>query len=310
LQPQCAAPDECGADRCVGGLPEGLQISSYPAGVGGGFAPEANGLAHDESHWYFTNTPNDENWVWKYPISSAIVGDVPTQSKKVFSSSSYTHIGDLDYFNGYLYIPLELEEPLSGSAIGVLDRDLNEVALRPLEGGSLPWVAVDPTTARLYTAKFNDTKLRVYQIVNPGPDVQFVPMPDVPLRLPPAFYALPIDEEVARLQGGAFSPSGTLYLVSDADGQIGVSPPFSGGIQAIVAETGVARFSWSLQRGVSDEFEGIDYWDLDNERPAGMAAQMRGQVHMLVLENDPLSDDSDHFRLMHFGVPSNVVDQL
>lgn len=60
-----------------------------------------------------------------------------------------------------------------------------------MAGGSMPWVAVDPTTARLYTAKFNDTKLRVYQIVNPGPQVQFEPLPDIPLRLPPSFNTLP-----------------------------------------------------------------------------------------------------------------------
>lgn len=313
LQPQCPGDDECGQGRCVHALPDVAQVDAFPALAEGPFAREANGVAHDElGFWYFSNTPNDENWIWKYPVTSLIAGQQETRAKRVFAS--YDHVGDIDYFGGYLYVPLE-NENRPGRAIGLLDRELNEVALVPMGEGTLPWVAVDPRTGRLYTSGFNASDLQVFQIVDPGPNVQLVPLPSIALRLPPRSFSEPIAIDVQRIQGGAFSPSGTLYLVSDIypyPENIALGPPHTGGIQAIVAETGVARFSLPIQydQSLGGELEGIDFGDLENSRPPGTPNGLRGQIHAVYLGNDLLSDSDDQVALRHFLLMSGSPQEL
>jgi hypothetical protein len=312
LQPECPGDDLCGVGRCVRTSPQDVQsFANYPDDVSGGFAPEVSGVAHDEaSFWYFAQTGDGENHVWKYPLASPIQGLPPALKARVFRD--YEHVGDIDYFEGFIYAPLELEVHGGPNAIGLLDRDLNEVVIVPMpDNGTIPWLAIDPLTARLYTSGFNATELLVYDIVDPGPNLSLVQRASVPLRWPPTLFSEPIANDVLRLQGGAFSPSGTLYLVSDINTTVAsaaLGPPFVGGIQAVVAETGVARFALASYHwpSLGDELEGLDFWDLENDRQPGTPGGMRGQLHMILLQNNLPGASDDQFTFEHLGTTGTI----
>jgi hypothetical protein len=120
---------------------------------------------------------------------------------------------------------------------------------------------------------------------------------------------------VYSIQGGDISPSGTLYLLTNtapnaADRALG--PPYTGGIQAIVAETGVARFSVEVDFNpvIGEELEGIDFWDLETNRPVGVPPGIRGQFHSTMLTNDAFGDDYFGNFTVHHGFPASVLNEL
>ena len=90
-----------------------------------------------------------------------------------------------------------------------------------------------------------------------------------------------------RVQGGAFSARGHLYLVSDVPGQ---------GIKGFALETGRQRVNIPVQFERDEELEGIDLWDLDG----GQVPGIDGQIHLQMIDHDWWSDDDFFFK--HYRV--------
>lgn len=115
----------------------------------------------------------------------------------------------------------------------------------------------------------------------------------------PAIAVFDSNLKLDRIQGGAFSPKGHLYLVMDVAGH---------GVKGFEVRSGrqyaniPVNFdpSWDTQ----EELEGIDIWDLDN----GAAPGVNGQIHVLMLDNDLGSDELffKHYSVTNAGEKGNL----
>jgi hypothetical protein len=94
-----------------------------------------------------------------------------------------------------------------------------------------------------------------------------------------------------RIQGGAFSSKGHLYLVMDVAGH---------GVKGFDVRSGRQYanipVNYDPSWGSWEELEGIDIWDLDG----GAAPGINGQIHVLMLDNDGPSADDLFFK--HYSV--------
>jgi hypothetical protein len=113
-------------------FPDFVKSSEYPFKSSPGYTNKLQGVAHDSSHWYMTNKAKLRKISVRCDLGgpaacSASVG-IPWQL------GAYNHLGDLDYYDGRLYVPLEGSAP----AIGVPPRQRRENAHpRPRAGRRL-----------------------------------------------------------------------------------------------------------------------------------------------------------------------------
>lgn len=273
-------------------------LSDYPKNRNNGWHSNVQGATHDDDYWYITQ----QYRLWKFPIShdlnESVDGGEPGVSYVDLDElglSRYDHFGDLDHYDGKLYVPLE---DLSGDAtpaVGTFDaRDLSFLGawLLPHQASDkkAPWCAVNPVNGLLYTSSFwmNDQRgyLKMYRRRF---DSTFNSFPFVGgLRLQSSCGG-PIT--VNKVQGGVFSPNGNLYLVSDTE---------QGGILGFDAASGrqILHTPIDYDPGTGEELEGITIWNLDD----GRAPHIRGHIHVLMIDEDALSDDDLYFKHFHVRV--------
>ena len=263
-------------------FPDFVKSSEYPFKSSPGYTNKLQGVAHDSSHWYMTNRAK----LWKIPVHRdlgvpaawSISVDIPRQL------GAYNHLGDLDYYDGRLYVPLEG----SASAIGVFDADLNYVthALLP-NATDAPWCAINPIDGHLYTSSFHNSVVRKHRMTWSGNTLTLTHVASIVLR-DRAGKPLTLD----RVQGGVFSARGHLYLVSDVAGQ---------GIKGFDLETGRQQANIPVQfNGHDEELEGIDIWDLDG----GQVPGINGQVHLQMIDHHWWSDDEFYFKHYQVSEPA------
>ena len=258
-------------------FPEFEMSSEYPFDSSPGFAHKAQGVAHDASHWYMTN-----RWkLFKIPVGLDLgVPGAWTASARIPEAlRGYNHLGDLDYHDGRLYVPVEGSAP----AIAVFDTDLAYVthALVP-DAVDAPWCAISPLDGHLYTSSFRTGDIGKYRMTWIGSRLVLTRVGSVPLR----------DEagrplRVQRVQGGAFSATGKLYLVSDVTGE---------GIKVFDLETGRLQAAIRVDFEHDEELEGIDIWDVDGAQVPGID----GQIHLQMIDHDWWSHDDFFFK--HYRV--------
>jgi hypothetical protein len=253
-----------------------------------------------------------------------------------WSNYPYNHIGDITYFRyddgsvekGLLFVPLEkslpppddpacidipeLCEPLV-PAIAVYDPDtLTLIAYAEVPGfpdsSNAPWVAVGPDGNLYIIGKHEKGLLQVFAV-----DYDKLVKPVFPLwsvlilnPLPDSFIHL-VDEygDVLNIdgQGGVITDSGKLlYLVS---GGASAYNPITDGINVFDIVTGqrirqssrsgsdVFHFNYDPGGTTQEEPEGLTIWDLE-----GTNSPHRGQLHVILLDND-WPDDDDIF-LLHY----------
>lgn len=249
-------------------------------------ADGVQGIAHDDHHWYLTSTHR----IWKVPLDEPLarakpVGVVPF-------AGMYTHLGDPDFHEGVLYVPLEGERLGGPPAIGALRPDLTPIGIQPLYGAShAPWCAVHPETGRLYTSDFNAHRIQVFRIEVSADHFGLVHERDLPLRYDDSSRSNALRGQVPNIQGGAISKSGKLYLATNHR---------KTGLVVFDAETGAwlgrlpiaYKPHWSLL--VHQEVEGIDLVDLDS----GRVPAMTGQLHIVLRAELP----SRRYWIKHWGV--------
>lgn len=288
--------------------------ADYPSNYDSPWSQIIQGVTHDADNWFFSR----QYGLSKFPLEHNLSGSAGSPKAlsvgipKQFSNLGYDHIGDLDFFNGHLYVPLE-GQPVTRVLFYNTSLELvNWAAFDAPHQTHAPWCAVNPLDGYLYTSNFDinsdEPTLFVYRIVRTNEDV---PQSLESLGSFTLFNLAHNPIAISRVQGGVFSASGHLYLVSDAP------PEEGGGILAFEMINGyqVARTPIDYQRrrsisvppglptsvkdvalgvftgGASlavagsktitvdyEELEGITIWDADS----GRAPSVTGQVHVVM----------------------------
>ena len=282
------------ATPSVGGLSDFPSDRTYS----GGLSNDTQGVTHDSSYWFMTNTYN----VWRWPVGSSI-NENPSYVSGNPWSGLYNHLGDLSYGANYLFLPLE-KNGGSGSwcAFGVLNRDLQyyNYAIVPDagvsdQGDSCPWVAYNPRDGYLYSSAFNTSYINKYSwslaVVNGTWQLTLGFVARIPLK---DGNGNPMS--LSSLQGGEFSNTNKLYLVSDSASGVYAVDIFNGRVQTWF---GVQVDHSST---AAEELEGITLWDVDN----GMAPGVSGQIHVQMCDNDLSNSDDFYFKHYRASEPSKL----
>ncbi|MDH5426579.1 MAG: hypothetical protein OEY57_00180 [Nitrospirota bacterium] len=305
---------------------------NFPSHRKNGWSDALQGVANDDKHWFFTQVGR----LWKFPISHDLNTKVyqPDSSKGILAVSipktlrdkGYNHFGDLDYFDGYVFIPLEgyqiewRDLALHPKKIGVTPRIAVFRASTLSYVGSflLPeqthagWCAIHPITKRLYSSNnhiSSTNPLFVYAFdwgqlktatassilswqASPQKEFLFDGQGQNKMTIKP------------YLQGGDFSAYGEeLYIVNgkadkftNTDGGIWV---FSGNDHRLLkrsSQSGEFKFEFHPGWSKYEEPEGITIWDV----PSGKAPRIpRSQAHVILLDNDA---DTDEWYFKHYEV--------
>ena len=280
-------------------FPSFSKSAEYPFDMGRSWTNDLQGVTHDASNWYMTNTEH----IFKIPVNRAIGGSNPISIYRGMPSqlSGYEHLGDMQYYNGLIYVAVENS---SGAprphVIAVFDTGLNYVAHAPIPGaGGAPWAAVDPRNGLLYTSDFNTNVIREFRVIwlgstNPNASAAFELELVREIRLRTSSGAL---TSMSRVQGGVVSDNGHLYVVQDKAG---------GGIYGVDLQNGriMKKIAVNFDPGETppEELEGITIWDLDN----GSAPGINGQIHLQMIDNDWPSNDDLYFKHFRANPKSNL----
>jgi hypothetical protein len=261
---------------------------SYP-----NFADDIQGITHDTYHWYLTrNTTN----FWKDEATNGIIAkqamtsineDPPIRYSmpSPWYNAGFRHYGDLVQVNGLIYVAMD-DGNGNIAGVGVFNTNLNYVGFNYLPGwsGGVAFIAHNPRDGLFYavTNAFGATTLRGFQITVSGTSVSIVQKRSLTLM-----SNIPSN---AWIQGGKISPRGNLYVSVGGGGA-------ASGIYMIDVMNGYVQTFYYVPYGSTDEFEGLDLWDLDADQRLGAL----GQIHMQQINIDAPGFDDDYW-LAHFRV--------
>lgn len=262
------------------------QTAEYPFDGSFEYTENIQGIAHDWGNWYITR----ERAAYKIPVGRPLGawGQYVAATGIPPALGAYTHMGDADFYNGRLYVPMEGSTP----AIAVFDSNLNYITHAYIPGaGDAPWCAINPVDGLLYLSSFDGvSQVRKFRMDWSANTLTLTQVGAVDLK---DSAGNPIS--LRRIQGGAFSPKGHLYLVMDVAGH---------GVKGFEVRSGrqYAEFpiNYDPSWDTAEELEGIDIWDLDN----GAAPGVNGQIHVLMLDNDWPSADDLYFKHYSLTDPS------
>ncbi len=98
-------------------------LGNYPNAKETQWSNKCQGVTHDADHWYITQTLQ----IWKIPASADLDFNEKTSATQVsplpkhLQKVGYNHFGDLDYWEGYLFISLENKRKKNPPAIVLWD---------------------------------------------------------------------------------------------------------------------------------------------------------------------------------------------
>lgn len=275
---------------CNGAMPLLQSRPDYPSYDASPWAADGvQGIAHDAQHWYLTSTSR----IWKVPLDQPLAR-AEAEGVEPFDGR-YAHLGDPDFHDGVLFVPLEADRSGGPPAIGALRPDLTPIGIQTLDGARhAPWCAVHPHARRLYTSDFSTDRVQVFRIELTSDRFALVYERDLALRYSDDGARNGIRGRVPNIQGGAVSPSGKLYLATNHR---------KTGIVVFDAHSGAwlgrlpisFKPKWSLF--THEEVEGLDLFDLDS----GEVPAMTGQIHLLLRSELPRR----RFWLKHWGVTAD-----
>lgn len=264
-------------------------LNDYPSDRQTGWSEELQGVSHSNDHWFITQ----KNRLWKIPVAvdlnGTIEGDDPvrgiiTAPIPAILQPDYDHFGDLDYYNGYVFIGTEDTNGDHNACIACFDANTLEFigsVVLTQQGTHASWCAINPADGFMYSSSFdNVTALFCYRfsLENNNFTLSFD-------HLAPLVTEDGEPYTLSGIQGGVFSAGdneNTLYLSSNASDTRGVQIfnwPDGTRIQEIFIDLDLTGFG--------EEIEGITYWDLQPDAAPGI----KGQLHVLELDNDELNSD-------------------
>jgi len=159
------------------------------------WSEECQGLTTDGQYWYVCSNNEDYRAIYKFSLNfNQSLGSVE------LPTGSGNHVGDIDYYDGKIYIAVA--DPKS--RVWVIDGNLNTLEVTDLDPAVsffMGWCAINPWNGYLYSSAGDGVhRIHVYD-----PAKQFAYKGVLPLGGTP----------VNGLQGGCFSSNGKLYLTSD-----------------------------------------------------------------------------------------------
>lgn len=264
--------------------------------------------------------------LWRVPVTTNLGSGVDCGHGGVSCGSlrdtalmahGYNHYGDPDIYEvggrGYLLVPLENGDQGPAVAIFRADASLEFLAFAPFPGQThSSWVAVDANGLLLSSEFDGVTHFNRYYLdwaaFQATGEHAFTLVPVSPMKVQDEVGA-PLTLEGA--QGGEYSDDGgTIYFVSGHDG-IHVFEPRAGSVAecgSVVPCTVASRieqshnspggfaYEFDTSSTVKEEPEGLTFWDLDAD---GRAPGLKGQLHVVLLDNDLVTDDDvyvKHYR--------------
>lgn len=288
-------------------------LNDVPGNVSPFWANDAQGLAHDDGHWFITNNAGT---IWKIPASSNLcctspwdpdvlvidIDDIPELDEYEECKDPVCH-----EFQGrwYLFVPVVDMEAESGATVAVFDAStlayLDHAALAPdPEGGAVlnSWCAIDGAGELCMPYIYYDPS------VHSGVARYSIAWETLADPMAPALSA-PFHETISLLggngqwlhlehpQGGEFSPSGDLLYVVSGYLDDTEEEQISEGIHVFETTTwtrvqhstnghGMFNYAYNPDGPINEEPQGVTIWDLDFTS----AANGWGQLHVLLLDND------------------------
>jgi hypothetical protein len=261
-----------------------------------------------DTRWYFTNAKasdcsifgecdSSDSHIWSFGVGEDIGSSVTGRRGNPWAGT-YNHFGDIAFvkaragFGDLIYIALEASGGNGGRpAIGFVSPDLEhhfgfaKLGQAPLkeadQTGSMLWVAFNASEDRAYSVPFNSAWLNSYEVrfaANgsiEAPHSRNVRFRDCASNSPAT---------VSRMQGADFSATGKLYISLDVQ---------NGGVIVVDPQTGsildFAHINFDPD-GENEELEGVLVRDLEG----GIGPD--GHVHVLMIQNEGLSNDDLYFK--------------
>ncbi|OYT61185.1 MAG: hypothetical protein B6U69_04090 [Thermofilum sp. ex4484_15] len=192
------------------------------------------GIAFGKKSIYFTGT----SILIKLSLSKEVINYNADPIPNKLKDEGYFHLGDLDYYNGSLYIPVEREGYERPAVIAIYDTDeLKMVSYFYTPQDHMPWLAVDGE-GLIYTSEYSPvSEILVYNVRNLKAGSYIKPVKSIKLN-----------RTLGGVQGGAFY-RGRLYL-----------SVMDGWIYEVDLSTGTVRRLFKLPDFY--EMEGMDVYEL------------------------------------------------
>jgi len=203
----------------------------------------SQGVATDGKYWYFTHKEKIYKTTSDYNVVAINEFAIP----QFLLDQGYEHIGDIDYYEGKIYAPMEDVDRVSPLLCIYDTTNLTfSGEYYPLNGDGQthgPWIAVDPETNLIYTSEFSDVNwLNIYTFY-PEDGFDFV-------------QQIALGKTITHVQGGVFY-NGFLYLACDCGGYNG---NITDNIYRVDITTGEVRCVINIEN--IDELEGIDAYEM------------------------------------------------
>jgi len=274
--------------------------------------------------------------LWRVPVTHDLGDGVSCGSGSVSCSRlidtpllahGYNHYGDIDTYEfggrSYLLVPIEGGDQGPAVALFRADATLAFLAFAPFPGQThnAGWVGVDSGGLLLSSTGDSVTQFNRFYLdwaaFQASGEAAFALDPRSPILLQDQSGA-PL--ELLGAQGGEYSDDFTLLYFSNGYGDLdeatwgihvfeprvgsgaecgSVGSPCDIARQVEHSHNGPGGFAFEFDHSfpVKEEPEGLTVWDLDAD---GRAPGLRGQLHMVLLDNDAVSADDvyvKHYRL-------------
>ncbi len=271
-------------------------LSNYPHDRENELSPDIQGVAHNADHWFIAR----QGRLLRIPLGTSLADssfDVPKIDVDEMPGHC-DHIGDIDYYSGELFVPLEQcdGDNLEGNdriAVFRFANDGSFVLNRMMILGTqthASWVAINPINGLMYSSTFNPSGNLIVRVY----DRNFA---DGTLMTQEKF-SVQLDRHHDGVQGGVFDDRGNLYLTEDASS--------GAGIYAYRIK-GNRGYSYDFigpngyHGGLGQEVEGIDWFDLSKVSttiPGIDTGPGAAQLHWLLLGNG-VNASNDAFWFKH-----------
>lgn len=274
-------------------------LGDYPQNKELSWSNECQGVTHDTSFWYISQF----NTIWKFPVSYNLNKNISEYNRRVgipvfLKKNNYDHFGDIDFYNGYLYLSLQNKDYYQPKIVVFRAKDLEFISEAnlgtSLSEGSVSTCAINPSNGFLYTSKYQDSGLGLFvyhqKILNNKLILKYYKR--LPLYEKDGYSPL----KIYFIQGVKFSQStGLLYVVSDngADGGIFIFEPNTGKL----IERIKLLYNHIENGEMKEEFQGLTIWDLDNNK----APFIKGQMHLILINNIG-NNSADKVSFKHFKI--------
>ncbi len=282
-------------------------ISRYPSDLESNWSGDCQGLTHNETHWFVSTAREARRLaadkparIWKVNLGRDLNKDFETRTStevpEPFKSLKYDHFGDIDYFEGKIFAPLERSggSPIDTFLLIFDATDLHFIGSAPFSQQAAhnsmcqaPWCAVNPKDKLLYSSLFESNELIVYRV-----EIKINAVKLTFLRSQPLLDHNGMPLHIKKIQGGAFSTtSGLFYISNNSEENPGISVfdtltwKHAGHVNVDFDQGGVAQ----------EEIEGLTLWDLSH----GQDLTLSGQIHLVILNNNLIADDQ--VSIVHFS---------